>query len=224
MHKVDSLNVPTEILPSTSVTHMDVLGTRQSRLGETSVAVDYRLQMGSAAFWASKDLFMCRSMCLKVRLQEFAKRVLPVALFGRGAWVWSRALVLRVRSWERILLRRIAGVKRLPEEGFVDFIKRSTHVSLRLAAQHGYQHALCVIARGIHSLSGRILQVADDSSASLKLATAAVKTKHLLQWEFSKALAQLATGSDTPETGKHASRGRPRLLWENNFARVFGPD
>ena len=213
-----------ETLPVISVAHMDILGTRQSRLGETCIAVDHRLQKGTAAFWANKDLFMCRSVCLKVRLQELTRRVIPVALFGSGAWVWSRALVLRVRAWERSLLRRVVGIKRKPGELFVDFVKRSTRVSERLSVQHGYRHCLCVLAWNIHSLAGRILQIPGDAPPTLKLAAATVETRHMLQWEFSRALAQIASGSNTPDSFRHAGRGRPRFLWENNFVRVFGAD
>ena len=157
-----------------SVASMRILGTEQSRMGETCVAVDWRLQRATSAFWSHKEILLNRTIPLRERLWEFMARAQPVALFGCASWVLSRALVLRVQSWERGCLRRVVGVRRRGGELFVDFHRRSTRMALQVACAHGYNLCASEIARTIHRFAGSIAQDAQSLKLSLSLAAAVV--------------------------------------------------
>ena len=166
---------------------------------------------------------MCFCFSLTVRFQKLMIIILRVVLFGYAAWVWSQALVIRIRQWEKTVPNKVVGVKRFYGATFFDFINKSTRVSERFATQH-YRHNSCVVDWNTHSFANRMLRLSNDVIPNVKLVAAIVGTNHFLQWEFSNALEQLAYGSNTPQFCKHATRGRFRVVWKNKLFCVFGID
>jgi len=105
---------------------MEILGTLLSRKGHPLPAVRHGLAKATTAFYNMGSAVCNPEISLRDRLQEFAKRVQPVAAYGCSAWVWSRSVYNEIMRWENSLLRKCAKVRRRPEDDVVKHIKRAT--------------------------------------------------------------------------------------------------
>ena len=68
---------------------------------------------------------------------QFCILRIPIALYGSGAWTWSRTLYNELYRWENALLRRIAKIRWRPDDDFVSFVERSTRKARELFHSNG---------------------------------------------------------------------------------------
>eukprot|EP00973_Karenia_brevis_P061838 8601240-Karenia_brevis.AAC.1 len=87
---------------------MEILGTIVSSTGDPLRPVKHRLGKATSAFWALSKFLQCPELSLQQRFAELRKRVYPVALYGAGAWVWSRSVYNELARWENAHLRAVA--------------------------------------------------------------------------------------------------------------------
>ena len=97
----------------------------------------HRIASGWGAFFKSKEILCNRALPLFDRLRLFEATVTPCVLYACGTWTLSADLERQLRSSQRRMLRWIVGVRRHPDEEFVEYIKRATHTSNELALQSG---------------------------------------------------------------------------------------
>lgn len=53
------------------------------------VAIQHRLATASAAFWGYREIFLSSVIQWRHKLQEYIKKIRPVALYGSAAWLWG---------------------------------------------------------------------------------------------------------------------------------------
>ena len=157
-------------------------------------------------------------------MRRVMRRVLPVALFGCAAWIWSRTLVLRLRTWERVHVRRIVGVRRRPGDSFVQHIQRATQISEACLCKLGIEQCHTRVLRSIFSLGGRISEFSQSSApVTHRLLAGAIMWKSTFWWNFLSAASQVS-GEPRRDSEVHATAGRPHVLWENVLCNALGPE
>ena len=79
---------------------------------------------------------LCNRSCnLKSRLKVFDAIVTPTILYGASTWTMKADMEQRLRTTRRRMLRHIVGVRRKPDETWVEYIQRATHRSEDIAKQ-----------------------------------------------------------------------------------------
>ena len=80
------------LLPVQLVEDMEVFGAVVSSSGDPLRPVMHRLAKAASAYWALSSVLRCTEVSLRRRSSEYTKRIQPIALYGSGAWVWSRSV------------------------------------------------------------------------------------------------------------------------------------
>ena len=232
-------------LPVIEVQVMKVLGVLLGSRGCSDAAVDERLRRGTACFWSLSDALCCPSLSLKLRLEEFARRVQPVVLFGAGAWTWSAQLCRKLARWENACLRRMVRCRRRPEEDFVTHIKRATNSSRLVFHRYGFESLATRSLKAIHSLAGNAMSdlVADRAVQPYAVQSYSMhQLVHVLVrvdqpslcflpcvmfwrdrdwWGLSQAVGATLDPTGAYLAWRHESPGK-RLQWEDIFVTIYG--
>jgi hypothetical protein len=96
-----------------------------------------RVASGWACFFKFKDALCNRGLPLRDRLKLFESCVAPCVLYACCTWTLTLEREDLLNKTRRRMLRWMTRVARQPEEDWVDFITRATHLSEELAASHG---------------------------------------------------------------------------------------
>ena len=110
-------------------------------------------------------------------------------------------LSLQIQAAQRKMLRWLVGLRRETEEPWIDFIKRSTHISERLAREHGVPDWLDTHRSRKWKLAGTVARRTDIRWS-----------KRLLGWK------------PHFRTIPYRDVGRPCLRWSDAIADVAGGD
>jgi hypothetical protein len=136
------------------VDELEVLGSIISNTGSSMPAVRHRLAKATACFWKYHAGLCARELGLAVRFKEFSKRVQATALYAASAWTWSRSLYNELYRWENALLRRIARVRRKPEENFVKHVERATRTARKLFHGNDNLSTATRVLDALHRIAG----------------------------------------------------------------------
>ena len=166
---------------------------------ETEIA--NRIAAGWCAFWKLKDVLCNRRLSLKDRFRLFESCVSPGVLYACGTWTLTVDLSLQIQAAQRKMLRWLVGLRRETEEPWIDFIKRSTHISERLAREHGVPDWLDTHRLRKWKLAGTVARRTDNRWS-----------KRLLGWK------------PHFRTIPYRDVGRPCLRWSDAIADVAGGD
>ena len=167
------------------------------KLHETEVA--NRVATGWCAFRWLKDVLCNRSLPLKDRFRLFESCISPCVLYACGTWTLTVGLALQIQSAQRRMLRWLVGLRRETEEPWIEFIRRSTHVSERLARENGVQDWLDVQRLRKWKLAGNAARRTDRRWSN-----------RLLDWKpHFRALP-------------YRKVGRPCLRWSDAISDVAG--
>ena len=141
-------NIPPEERPESlkvGATSIEVLkeGAAERYLGRKLTLDHYhatelanRISAGWAAFTKHK-VALCDQKChLRLRLKLFESTVTPVVLYGSSCWTMWADTERLLRTNRRRMLRLIVGVRRRPNETWVEYVQRSTWRSEELAAKY----------------------------------------------------------------------------------------
>ena len=113
------------------------LGRKLSMADLHDDELSHRLAQGWKAFYKYKDLFCNRGIPILDRCKLFNAVVTPSFLYGCCAWTLSLKQARRLVSAQRRMLRWTIGIKRYPEEDWVQYIRRATHASEATARENG---------------------------------------------------------------------------------------
>ena len=106
------------------VKELTILGTKIDDCDSTETALKYRMEKAEKAFWSNRKIVRTRGIPLKLRMREYARRVVPVFLHGCGGWSWSVKVFHHVHGFEGRLLGRVLGCKKKKEEEWEQFWRR----------------------------------------------------------------------------------------------------
>ena len=201
----------------------------------------------TAAFWRLSTALCCKDLSLQQRFDEFFKRVTPVALYGSGAWVWSRAVYNELVRWENAHLRKIIAVKRNPNLDFATFICKATNKARELYLAQGRLSFTTQFADNLHRTAARkfarVCVHAGETSLSSPTqyyALVAFPVQDLQTqlpsqcfvaatvlwcdwewWQFRQAVGIQHDPQCTELAWRHDRPG-PQLRWEHVFIKTFG--
>ena len=69
-------------------------------------------------------------------MRLFCACVTPAVLYAAGTWTLKKDQERKLQSAQRRMLRSMVGTRRRPDEDWVEYIRRATHVCLGLAEKH----------------------------------------------------------------------------------------
>ena len=72
-------------------------------------------------------------------VEAFYSTCVPAALHGAGEWAYTQSMFQALRIWELGKLRRVLCLRRRPNEGWVDYMKRTGVIAARQLKKHGQQ-------------------------------------------------------------------------------------
>ena len=110
-----------------------VLGTILSLTDATKVEVTNRIATGWRAFWSLKRMLLNRRVSVHRRLKLFDATVGSCVLWGTQSWTPRADEFRLLASTRHTMLRRVAGSRRLPEETWLEWIRRTTHTAVGMA-------------------------------------------------------------------------------------------
>ena len=99
---------------------------------------------------------------LSHRIRLLNSVVGPRVVYGAGAWTVTVSCEQRLLRTQRKMLRWIVQTIRLPEENWVEYIKRATHVAEDVAATHGSKNWVQLQRRRQWMLAGKVASAEDD--------------------------------------------------------------
>ena len=104
---------------------MEALGTWLDSRGCSETSMWHRISKGNSLFLAKKALFCDLKILVSKRISAFNATCVPTVLHGSGEWACTQCMFQSLRPWELGKLRRILCLRRRPNEGSVDYMKRN---------------------------------------------------------------------------------------------------
>ena len=135
----------------------EALGIWQTPDCDASDAAGHRLQKGSQAFWKDAKVYLFTSLAISARFDRYSQRVVSVVCRGRGSWARSRGLAVRLERWGggAFHSRRIARLKRRPNEGSASCSRRAVRFAKRQYVDEGFVPSSVRVLRASFSLLSR---------------------------------------------------------------------
>lgn len=183
-----------------------VLGTQFTLRGRCSAELKCRMAAAWGKFHALWPLLGKRDGNLDRRLRLFDTCVTQTALWCSESWLLTQSEKRMLQTTQHAMLRRIAGPGRMPDETWVDWIKRSTRKSIAAAKSVGIRMWLDAHLKSKWCWAGHVIRMAPG-----RLACRAVEWRDS-RWQ--------AIEYQLPEYLRIRRPGRKRWFrWEDDLVR-----
>ena len=114
-----------------------VLGTTFTLDASTDVEYQARINAAWAKFWALWPLLGKRDAPLKKRLELLQSTVAMTLLWCAETWALTVKQKRHLRAVQRSMLRKVMGIRRQPEEEYIQWIRRATKTAEQEARKAG---------------------------------------------------------------------------------------
>ena len=121
------------------VDSMNILSSSIVPSGCTMVCVEEQLLKATGRIWELAGIFTSKDVPNSVKFAKYVERILPIALYNAGCWVWNGALQARLGACENLTLRRMIGLRRRTDETWLALHKRTIRVARRLYYRNGHE-------------------------------------------------------------------------------------
>ena len=138
---------------------MEALGTWLDNRGCSEASMWHRISKANSMFYAKKALFCDPKLPVRKRIDAVYSTCVPAALHGAGEWAFSQSMFQALRIWELAKLRRVLCLRRRPNEGWVDYMKRTGVIAARQLKKHNQQRVQTLAMRRVR-IAARIGDVA----------------------------------------------------------------
>jgi hypothetical protein len=181
-----------------------ILGTTFTLDGSTKKEFESRLNAAWAKFHEMKPLLCKKDADMKKRFRLFEASVSKSALWCADSWTLTVKQKRHLRAVQRAMLRRMVGPGRKPNEEYIPWIKRTTHIAEDRAREAGVKCWLRQHLRLKWQWAGKIASMSEERWAY-----------RLTAWRDSTWQSEHGTATDRP------SRSRPgnRLRWEDDLRK-----
>ena len=115
---------------------MEALGTLLDSRGCSETSMWHRISKGNSLFFAKKALFCDPKIPVSKRISAFNSTCVLTVLHGAGEWAYTQGMFQSLRSWELGKLRGILCLRRRPNEGWVDYMKRTGPIVAKQLKKH----------------------------------------------------------------------------------------
>ena len=180
-----------------ATTGFKILGTRFTLSGRTSKEISARLKAGWAKFHQLWPLLNPKRGLLRKRLRLFDTCVSKSVLWCCESWLPTEEEKRRLQSAQNDMLRRIVGIKRRPQEEWVPWIIRATHVARDAACKYGVQSWVNTLLATKWRWAGHIARMPSDRWC-----------KKTVEWRDAEWCAT-----------RNVVGGRPRRPWRTRWFR-----
>ena len=180
----------------------------------------------SRAFWSEAHYLTNRNITLGDRFKRYSIAISPIASHSCGTWTWSQSLMRKLSAFELSLHRRIMPIKKLADETWLSYWRRSSKSIRDKYIALGYTPLFEIVLRRILSLSVCVSPlrnlIAPDAPVVIDLSNA-ITWRCTTWWQ---TVQSIATESNTPAPEwKHDSTFRNRgLLWDSVLVKTLGDD
>ena len=133
---------------------MEILGTMFDACADTTTSVEHRLRKGEACFWKNwKVLSGPGTVCSKLRAWHAAPS--SSAAFGSGCWHVSKHLLVRLQRWEWNLLLKMLKMRWKPDEGKMQYNKRTHALIVKWLSENRIVPLFCKILHAVFKSAWR---------------------------------------------------------------------
>jgi hypothetical protein len=159
-----------------------VLGVQWCLVGGTDVEFDRRLASAWRRFYQLWPMLSSKGSSLTQRMKLLHVCVSGVVLWGCKSWTLTKRQKQRLKSTQNEMFRKVANVRRRPEEDYVAWLRRATQ-SARIMARNGnipsWLH-LCLSAKW--RWAGHVARMPDDRWA-LRVTKWREELRGVNQWQ-----------------------------------------
>ena len=142
---------------------MEALGTWLGNRGCSEASMWHRISKANSMFYAKKALFCDPKLPVKKRIDAFYSTCVPAALHGAGEWAFSQSMFQALRIWELGKLRRVLCLRRRPNGGWVDYMKRTGVIAARQLKKHGQQRVQTLVMRRVRIAAWQMVSCPSDA-------------------------------------------------------------
>ena len=131
---------------------LEALGTWLDNRGCSEASMWHRISKANSMFYAKKALFWDPKLPVKKRIEAFYS-----TCDGAGEWAFA------LRIWELGKLRRVLCLRRRPNEGWVDYMKRTGIIAARQLKKHGQQRVQTLAMRRVRTAAWQMVSCPSDA-------------------------------------------------------------
>ena len=142
---------------------MEALGTWLDSRGCSEASMWHRTSKANSMFYAKKALFCDPKLPVKKRFDAFYSTCVPAALHGAGEWAYTQSMFQALRIWELDKLRRVLCLRRRPNEGWVDYMKRTGVIAARQLKKHAQQRVQTLAMRRVRIAAWQMVSCPSDA-------------------------------------------------------------
>ena len=142
---------------------MEARGTWLDNRGCSEACMWHRISKANSMFYAKKALFCDPKLPVKKRVEAFYSTCVPAALHGAGEWAKTQSMFQALRIWELGKLRRVLCLRRRPNEGWVDLLKRTGVIAARQLKKHGQQRVQTLAMRRVPTAAWQMVSCPNDA-------------------------------------------------------------
>ena len=127
--------------------------------------MDFRIAVGWRKFWALRRLLLNSDVSVKKRLRLFDSSIGSSVLWGTRSWTPRVDEFRKLRVAQNMMMRRICGFRRCPDELWLDWMLRTTGKARSIADDAGVRDWVGTHARYKWAWAGHVAR--RDSSSWL---------------------------------------------------------
>ena len=198
---------------------MEALGTWLDNRGCSEASMWHRISKANSMFYAKKALFCDPKLPVKKRIEAFYSTCVPAALHGAGEWAYTQSMFQALRIWELGKLRCVLCLRRRPNEGWVDCMKRTGFIAARQLKKHGQQRVQTLAMRRVRIAAWQMVSCPNDAKGRRYWEESVTwRCDELWRDEYIKLSKEDYRNSTQ---WKRLLPGRP-IYWERPFKRFLG--
>ena len=180
-----------------------VLGTRVTLNGNVSPEFEDRIRAAWGKFTSLSSVLQKRDASIFKRLRLFDTTVSKTILWCSESWKLTSEQKRKLRTTQRIMLRRIAGPRRKPDEDYVTWIRRATRKAENLAHEAGVKDWVKSYLQQKWKWAAKVVNMPQE------------------RWAKQTTLWRDHDWWREQKTSPHTTRARPGHFhrWENDFIK-----
>ena len=200
---------------------MEALGTWLDSRGCSETSMWHRISKGNSLFYAKKALFCDPKIPVCKRISAFYSTCVPTVLHGAGEWAFTQSMFQSLRSWELGKLRRVLCLRRRPNEGWVDYMKRTGLIAAKQLKKYKQLRIQELAMKRVKIAAWQMASCPDDAKGRRYW-------EEIVTWRCDKNWKEDYVKLSKEDYSNSLQWKRPQTgrctYWELPFARFFGDD
>ena len=200
---------------------MEALGSWLDCRGCSETRMWHRISKGNSLFYAKKALFCDPKIPVCKRISAFYSTCVPTVLHGAGEWAFTQSMSQSLRSWELGKLRRDHCLRRRPNEGWVDYMKRTGLIVAQQLKKHKQLRIQDLAMKRVKIAAWQMASCPNDAKGRRYW-------EEIVTWRCDKNWKDAYVKLSKEDYSNSMQWKRPQTgrctYWELPFSRFFGDD